>query len=117
DSPYEIDLDTTQLADGPHSVAVNVSFAGGGYAIATWQVTVANANTTTPTAPGPPVALTLAKWRLPAPAGTATTPHTVYRAASPERAVTMKQLDAALVAYLGLGPAARQIQATLTTAG
>jgi cell wall-associated NlpC family hydrolase len=31
--------------------------------------------------------------------------------------VTVKQLDAALVAYLGLGAAAREIQATLKTAG
>ena len=118
DSPYELDLDTTQLPDGPHTFAVNVSFAGGGYAIATWQVTVDNAATAPPTAPGPPVPLVLAKWRLPtppAPAGTLT--HTLYRAVTPDRKVTVKQLDAALVAYLGLGKAAREIQATLVTAG
>jgi cell wall-associated NlpC family hydrolase len=115
--PYELDLDTTQLADGPHTLAANVSFVGGGYAISTWQVTVANDNTTPSTAPGPPVPLTLAKWRLPAASPTATAPHTVYKAAVPERAVTVKQLDAALVAYVGLGSAAREIQSTLVTAG
>jgi cell wall-associated NlpC family hydrolase len=116
-SPYELDLDTTQLADGSHTLAANVSFVGGGYAISTWQVTVANDNTTPSTAPGPPVPLTLAKWRLPAASPATTTPHTVYKAAVPERAVTVKQLDAALVAYLGLGSAAREIQSALVTAG
>src|SRR2546430_13945876 len=63
DSPYELDLDTTQLADGPHSVAGNVSFAGGRDASATRQVTIATANTTTPYASGRPGGRTLAQWR------------------------------------------------------
>jgi NlpC/P60 family protein/Big-like domain-containing protein len=115
--PYELDLDTTRLADGPHTLAANVSFVDGGYAISTWQVTVANDNTTPATAPGPPVPLTLAKWRPAATTPATSAPHTVYKAVVPERAVTVKQLDAALVAYLGLGGAAREIQSTLVTAG
>src|SRR5262249_34426177 len=40
-APYELDLDTSQLADGTHTLAVNVGFgSNGGYAIATWTVTV-----------------------------------------------------------------------------
>jgi cell wall-associated NlpC family hydrolase len=43
--------------------------------------------------------------------------HTLYRAADPARTVTIKQLDAALVAYSGLAAAAREIQRTLQGAG
>jgi cell wall-associated NlpC family hydrolase len=117
DSPYELSLDTTTLSDGPHTLAVNVSFADGSYAIATWQVSVANDTTTPSTAPGPPVPLTLSKWQ-PAPAvGAPSGAGALYRAVFPTRAVTVKQLDAALVAYLGLGKAAREIQGTLAGAG
>ena len=42
-APYTLELDTTGLADGVHALAVNVAFTNGGYAIATWQITVANA--------------------------------------------------------------------------
>ncbi|HZP73596.1 MAG TPA: NlpC/P60 family protein [Gaiellaceae bacterium] len=121
EAPYELDLDTTKLADGPHTLAVNVVFAGGGYAIATWQVTVANAQGSAVTPPGEPADLPIAKSGLPAPPAAApTTPvgfHPLYRTASPGRLATVKQLDAALVAYLGLGPAAREIQTTLEEAG
>jgi len=41
----------------------------------------------------------------------------LYHAVSPARAVSVKQLDAALVGYLGLGGAAREIQGTLQGAG
>jgi cell wall-associated NlpC family hydrolase len=47
----------------------------------------------------------------------ATPTHLLYRATTPAQAVTVKQLDAALVGYLGLGDAARAIQATLVQAG
>jgi cell wall-associated NlpC family hydrolase len=120
-APYALVLDTTTLADGPHALAVNVAFTGGGYAIATWRVTVANAPGSTLTPLGAPVPLPIAKSWLPAaPAPEPATPTaapTLYRAVSPTVPVTMKQLDAALVAYLGLTSAAREIQRTLVQAG
>ncbi|HEY6963365.1 MAG TPA: NlpC/P60 family protein [Gaiellaceae bacterium] len=115
-APYTLDLDTATLADGVHALAVNVAFAGGGYAIATWQITVANA----PGAVLGDVAaeLPVAKQWLPAAAPAApAVVHSLYRAVSPALPVTVKGLDAALVAYLGLGSAAREIQQTLATAG
>jgi cell wall-associated NlpC family hydrolase len=121
-APYTLALDTTKLPDGPHTLAANVAFAGGGYAIAMWQVTIGNAAGSVWTPPGAPVPLTIAKSWLPAPpapppaAEPAVTP-SLYRAAAPAHAVTVKQLDAALVAYLGLGAAAREIQDTLRKAG
>jgi cell wall-associated NlpC family hydrolase len=117
ESPYVFELDTGALTDGIHDLAANVSFVDGGYAIATWQVTVANTPGTVLTPADDPVALPIAKSWLPGASSPATQPRTLYRAVSPARAVTVKQLDAALVAYLGLGPAARAIQATLKAAG
>ena len=73
-----------------------------------------------PTAPAAPVSLPIAKSWLPAaPAAPAqpTVQHALYRAVSPARPVSLKQLDAALVGYLGLGAAAREIQGTLQRAG
>ena len=122
-APFDFDLgagglDTRTLADGPHQLAVNVAFAGGGYAIAVWSVTVDNSSGDTSEV-GDPVAVPIAKSWLPATSDTssAKAPHTLYRALSPARAVTIKQLDAALVGYLELGSAARQIQTTLKNAG
>ncbi len=118
--PYALTLDTLTLADGPHSLAVNVAFAGGGYAIATWQITVANAPGGVLTPLGVPVALPIAKsWLPPDPAAPApaAAPRTLYRATAPAAPVSVKRLDAALVGYLGLGSAAREIQATLAAAG
>ena len=121
DAPYELDLDTSTLADGAHQLAVNVSFDGGGYAIAVWQITVANAPGSVTTAPTAPVALPIAKSSpaaaSPTPAQPAATTRALYRAVFPTRAVSVKQLDAALVGYLGLGAAAREIQGTLQRAG
>ena len=121
DAPYDLDLDTTGLADGPHQLAVNVAFIGGGYAIATWQITVANAPGAVLTPTGASAPLEIAKSWLPGPAAAApstpTMPHVLYHAAAPARTVSVKQLDAALVAYLGLGGAAREIQTTLKNAG
>ena len=123
-APFEFDLDTTRLANGPHRLAVNAWFSGGGDAIAVFGVTVANDGSAAPTAPGV-VSLAIAKSSLPpdstapsgAPAASAAAVHTLYRARTPAAAVTMKQLDAALVSYVGLAPAAREIQATLAHAG
>ena len=42
DAPYVFDLDAGRLANGPHQLAVNVAFGGGGSAIAVWQITVSN---------------------------------------------------------------------------
>jgi cell wall-associated NlpC family hydrolase len=117
--PYTLELDTTKLPDGPHQLAVNAAFAGGGYAIAVWTITVANA-AGAQSAPPALVSLPLAKSWLPAPAPVDAAPvveHALYRAAAPSRAVSVKQLDAALVGYLGLGGAAREIQSTLQRAG
>ena len=120
-APYLLQLDTSRLVDGLHQLAVNVSFDGGGNAIAVWQVTVANAPGSVATAPTAPVALPIAKSSLPAAAPATTTQpatqHGLYRAVFPTRPVSVKQLDAALVGYLGLGAAARKIQATLQQAG
>ena len=123
-APFDFDvgaggLDTRTLTDGPHQLAVNVAFAGGGYAIAVWTVTVDNSLGDTPEV-GAPVSVPIAKSWLPAstpnPSPTPTL-HPLYRALAPARAVTIKQLDAALVGYLDLGGAARQIQTTLKNAG
>jgi cell wall-associated NlpC family hydrolase len=118
-APYELDLDTKALADGTHQLAVNVALAGGGYAVAVWNITVANAPGAVLTPLAAPVALPIAKSWLPA-APAPETPvvqHALYRAAMPSQPVTIKQLDAALVGYLGLGGAAREIQLTLQRAG
>ncbi len=119
-SPFELDLDTSKLADGAHQLAVNAWFSGGGHAIAVFGVLVANDGESAPTTPAT-VALTIAKSSLPPAAPvTPTEPpvtHTLYRATAPTATVTMKHLDAVLVSYLGLGNAAREIQSTLAAAG
>jgi cell wall-associated NlpC family hydrolase len=117
-APYQLDLDTHALADGTHQLAVNVVLAGGGYAVAVWQITVANAPGAVLTPLAAPVALPIAKSWLPAPAPLApVAERALYRATAPSQPVTIKQLDAALVGYLGLGAAAREIQDTLKRAG
>ena len=117
-SPYELDVDTHALADGVHQLAVNVTFRDGGHAIAVWTITVANAPGAILTPLSAPVAVPVAKSSLPAP--TPAQPvvvHTLYHASAPSAPVSLKQLDAALVAYLGLSGAARKIQLTLQGAG
>ena len=117
-APYELDVDTLPLTDGTHQLAVNVVIRGGGYAIAVWTVTVANAPGSLLTPPAAPVALPIAKSWLPAPAPEAPiVQHALYRATAPSQPVTIKQLDAALVVYVGLSGAAREIQLTLQRAG
>jgi cell wall-associated NlpC family hydrolase len=113
--PYVFDLDSGALLDGVHTLAVNVTFANGGYAIATWQISVANAPGAILTPTDTLTSLPIAKSHLPAaPAAPA---RALYRATIPGAAVSVKRLDAALVAYLGLGGAAREIQAMLVGAG
>ncbi|MFL5955771.1 MAG: NlpC/P60 family protein [Gaiellaceae bacterium] len=117
-APYELELDTRTLADGQHQLAANVAFRGGGYAIAVWPFAVANAPGALVTASSAPVAVPLAKSWVPAPAAaTAVVQRTLYRARATAQPVTIKQLDAALVDYVGLGDAARKIQQTLAAAG
>ncbi len=117
-APYVLDVDTRTLADGAHQLAVNVVLRGGGYAVAVWTVNVANAPGSVLTPLAAPVALTIAKSWVPAPAPQAPlVQHALYRAAAPSQPVTIKQLDAALVAYVGLAGAAREIQLTLQRAG
>jgi cell wall-associated NlpC family hydrolase len=115
-APYTLELDTTGLADGVHALAVNVTFANGGYAIATWDVTVANASGSVLTPTDVPVPLTIVKSRVPAAPAPVPT-RTLYRAIAPSATVSVKKLDAVLVGYLGLGDAARKIQKTLADAG
>jgi len=117
-APYELDVDTHALTDGVHQLAVNVVFTGGGYAIAVWKITVANAPGAVLTPLAAPVALPIAKSWLPAPAPQVpVVHHALYQAAAPSQPVTIKQLDAALVDYLGLSGAAHEIQLTLQGAG
>lgn len=112
--PYTLELDTSGLTDGSHAVSATVWFADGGFASASWQVLVDNATGQASPPAAAPWTLRIAKQSLPAAAAPL---RTLYRAAAPTATVTMKQLDAALVSYLGLGDAARQIQSTLAAAG
>jgi cell wall-associated NlpC family hydrolase len=117
DAPYSLELDTATLADGVHALAVNVAFTNGGYAIATWQVTVANAPGSILTPTDVPVPLPIVKSKLPADPTTPAPVRTLYRALAPNATVSVKKLDAVLVGYLGMGDAARAIQKALTDAG
>jgi cell wall-associated NlpC family hydrolase len=89
-------------ADGIHQLAVAVHTDGSTY-IAAWNVTVANAG-----------AASLASMPTPVPIT-----HVLARSLSAAipSTVTIKQLDAALVTYLNLAPAARTIQQKLVDAG
>jgi cell wall-associated NlpC family hydrolase len=115
EAPYSLELDTTTLADGVHALAVNVAFTNGGYAIATWQISVANAPGAVLTPTGTSVPLAIAKSHVPAPPAPPT--RALYRAIAPSATVSVKKLDAVLVGYLGLGDAARKFQSTLVAAG
>jgi cell wall-associated NlpC family hydrolase len=126
EAPFGLQLDTTGLADGPHQLAVRARTGDGYASLAVWTVTVANApgSALTPL-PAVPVAVPVVSATTPPPPPPAepqqtaapATVHTLYRAAQPAAGVTVKQLDAALVSYLGLAPAASEIQATLRRAG
>ena len=119
DDPFAFALDTSALPDGPHRIAVEMMFSDGGSALAVWPVTVANAPGSVLTRLGPAVKVSVTRSSQPAvapPAARAPT-RTLYHASAPSQAVTIKQLDAALVGYLGLGGAAREIQRALQDAG
>jgi cell wall-associated NlpC family hydrolase len=119
-APFDDVLDTRTLPDGTHQLAANVTFADGSWAIAAWTVTVANAAGAILTPPTGLVTVTVSKSSEPPTVTVTPTPapkRTLYRAVVPAQAVSIKQLDAALVGYLGLGDAARAIQATLKQAG
>ena len=128
-------LATSTLADGPHQLAVAATTADGGTFVAVWTVTTANVAGSVPappdgslspvpvtkTPPAPPAAAPApapvpAPAPAPAPVAPAPTP-ALYKAATPGRAVTITELDAALVDYLQLGPAADEIQSKLLAAG
>jgi cell wall-associated NlpC family hydrolase len=133
-------LATAALADGVHQFAVAAHVVDRGTYVAVWNVTVANTATPLaaplPTSPSPvpithappppraplpapaPAPVVQVPLPQPAPAPEPAGPTAVlYRAVSPSSPVTIKQLDGALVAYLGLGPAAARIQDTLAGAG
>jgi cell wall-associated NlpC family hydrolase len=133
---------TTSLADGPHQLAVAVHLTGGVY-VAVWSVTIVSTGAATlpspptpvPITQGPPQpqptsspapAVTIAAARpkpaapakaQPAPAPVREPGGVLYHAVSPTSPVSIEQLDAALVSYLNLAPAADTIQRTLTAAG
>src|SRR5690242_3174261 len=65
-APFGLTLDTRTLGDGPHALAVNASFHGGGSAIATWSITVANAPGALLSPPSGPVSVGIAKSSSPA---------------------------------------------------
>jgi cell wall-associated NlpC family hydrolase len=133
---------TTSLADGPHQLAVAAHLTGGEVYVAVWNVTIANTGGAPPLpstpmpvpitqgppqpAPVPAPAVTVAATRpepaAPAKAQPAPVPvrepgGVLYHALSPTSPVSIEQLDAALVSYLNLDPAAATIQHALTRAG
>jgi len=120
-APFFVSLDTTKFADGTHQLAVNAHFADGGNAIAVWAITVDN--TTSPGSSfgaGDFSPVPVVKSSLPAAQATVQPQQTravLFSAHAPSQSVTIKQLDAALVAYLGLGGAAYEIQTKLAAAG
>jgi cell wall-associated NlpC family hydrolase len=122
EEPYAYELDTTRLADGVHTLAAQVTAADGRAAVASWKVTVANAPGAVLTPLAGLVSVPVVK-RIAAPSAAPAqpqqeaAPRVLYHAAAPSAPVSVKHLDAALVAYLGLGGAAREIQSTLQTAG
>ena len=115
-------LDTRTLADGPHQLAVNVDVRRRRLrhrgvdgdrrergrrdpdAVRTGSCRCPMSKSSAPPSAGRPTVSAAPK-------------HALYRAVAPAQAVSIKQLDAALVGYLGLGDAAREIQATLSDAG
>jgi cell wall-associated NlpC family hydrolase len=116
-APFDDVLETRGLPDGPHQLSATVTFADGGWATATWSLTVANA----PGAPLTPATglgvVPVTTWSPTPGVPDASPKRALYRAVAPAQAVSIKQLDAALVGHLGLGDAARAIQGTLARAG
>jgi len=116
-APYDDVIETRALPDGLHQLSATVTFADGGWATAAWPVAVANAPGALLTPATGTVAVPVTKSSL-VPGTVKTVPRrALYRAVVPAQAVSIRQLDAALVGYLGLGDAARAIQGTLARAG
>jgi cell wall-associated NlpC family hydrolase len=138
--PFELagGLATTTLADGTHQLAVAATQADGGVYVAVWNVTTANATpgatltplpttpvsvpvTKRPPAPPPAVTTTTTTETIPTPAPAPVEPQTpesqFYVARDPSAPVTIEGLDAALVHYLGLDPAAAEFEQKLRAAG
>jgi len=136
-APFTVPLATTSFADGTHQLAVAATRLDGGVYVAVWNVDIANS---TPGAsltvlPSSPVSVPVTK-RPPAPPPAVTTTTTtttvaappppvepqtprdqLYVAHDPSQPVTIEGLDAALVDYLGLDPAAAEFEQKLRAAG
>jgi len=123
-------LATAALPDGVHQLAVAASRADGATYVAVWTVTTANAaGTATPTpistssllpvpvTKAPPAPVAAPPPAPVTPVAPAASPRPLYHAPTPSRTVTIAELDAALVGYLQLGPAAQEIQDKLRAAG
>jgi cell wall-associated NlpC family hydrolase len=140
-APFEVPggFVTTALADGTHQLAVAATSSDGDVYVAAWNVNTANA---TPGAvltalPSSPVSVPVTKRPPATPPGVTTTTTTVtttvpappapvapqtprsrlYVADDPSQPVTIEGLDAALVRYLGLDPAAVEFEQKLRAAG
>ncbi|HEY3922414.1 MAG TPA: NlpC/P60 family protein [Gaiellaceae bacterium] len=125
-------LVTTALADGTHQLAVSLTTTDGGVYVAAWTVTVANAPGSTLTSlPTQPASVTVTK-RPAAPPAPAPAPQTaptpsapvpqapirvMYAPREPSQSVTISGLDAVLVRYLDLAPAAAEFEQKLRAAG
>jgi cell wall-associated NlpC family hydrolase len=125
-------LATSTLADGTHQLAAAAMRSDGGTYVAVWNIGSANAPGAAVTAlPAQPVAVPVTKAPAPqptarstpqpAPAATPVLPQTpsrqLYKPLAPSNPVTIAGLDAALVRYLGLGPAAAEFEQKLAAAG
>ncbi|MHB8641588.1 MAG: NlpC/P60 family protein [Gaiellaceae bacterium] len=105
-------FDTTKLSDGAHQLGMQFVVGDVTYT-ASWPVTVTNA-------PGtfvPPLSGAGQKVPITPPPPPPPPPPTLYKATSPAHVVSIKELDAALVTYLGLADAAAKFQGRLATAG
>jgi cell wall-associated NlpC family hydrolase len=105
-------FDTTQLTDGGHQLAIQF-VAGDVTYTASWPVTVTNASGTfVPPLSGAGLKVPITTQDPPPPL-----PPSLYKAKSPAHFVSIKELDAALVTYLGLSDAAATFQGRLAAAG
>lgn len=116
-------LVTTAIANGTHQLAVAAHLDGGATYVATWDVAVANGAGLTPAAlPSSPSPVPLTSTPVPAATtaasgATAAASALLYRAVDPAQPVTIRQLDSALVGYLGLDGAAKAFQTQLEAGG
>ncbi len=121
-------LITSALADGTHQLAAAAMRPDGGTYVAVWNISTANApGAALTTLPAEPVAVPVTKAPAaqptpqpapaPAPVAPQTPPRQLYEPLAPAGPVTIEGLDAALVRYLGLGPAAAEFEQKLHAAG